>query len=463
MSGGFALYPAGYEPVLMKRAFRHNSRAVAGYLEDGGYASWKAVLAGHATGAWTPAKLTDLVKSTGLRGRGGAGFPTGLKWTFVPPKERRGDKPVYLLCNADESEPGTFKDRVIIEKDPHQLIEGMLLSSYALDVRHAYVYIRGEMVHGARILAEAVDEARNMGLLGANVLGSGLDFEITVHRGGGAYICGEETALIESLEGKRGHPRIKPPFPAVSGAWAAPTIINNVETLACVKHIVDRGSDWFKSLGRNEKNTGPKLYCVSGHVERPGVYEAAMGLPFRDLLALAGGVRGGRKLKAVIPGGSSAPMLTAEEIIDVPMDFDGVAAAKSMFGSAAIIVMDETTDIPKAVANIAKFYAHESCGQCTPCREGTPWMKKILDRIVRGDGKREDLDLLLQVAGQMGNGMTICVFADAAIAPILSAVPKFRAEFEAYLADAKAPEYALPAPDGITPKLAGRVAEGMHS
>ncbi|MDL1951874.1 NADH-quinone oxidoreductase subunit F, partial [Acidobacteria bacterium ACD] len=272
-----------------------------------------------------------------------------------------------------------------------------------------------------------------------------------------------ETALIESLEGKRGHPRIKPPFPAVVGVWGCPTVVNNVETLACVKHVVDRGAEWFKSYGRNDRNTGPKLYCVSGHVERPGVYEAPIGIPFRELLELAGGVRGGRKLKAVIPGGSSAPMLTAEEILDVPMDFDGVAAAKSMFGSAAIIVMDETADIPKAVANIAKFYAHESCGQCTPCREGTPWLKKILDRIVAGAGKKEDLDLLLQLSNQMGNGMTICVFADAAIAPVLSAVPRFREEFEAYVARSASPGYALAAPSDVTPKVAERVAEGMHS
>ncbi|HMA54728.1 MAG TPA: SLBB domain-containing protein, partial [Acidobacteriota bacterium] len=300
-----AMWPAGYEPVLLARMSKPDSRSIDGYLADGGYASWKKVLAGAPTGEWTPAKVTDIVKASGLRGRGGAGFPCGLKWTFVPPKEKRGDKPVYLLCNADESEPGTFKDRVFIEKDPHQILEGMMLASFALGVKHAYLYIRGEMVHGAEILNAAVDEAYRKGLLGKNVLGSSLDLDITIHRGAGAYICGEETALIESIEGKRGHPRIKPPFPAVSGAWAAPTVVNNVETLCCVKHILDRGADWFKGYGRNEKNTGPKLFCISGHVERPGVYEAPMGIPFLELLALAGGVKGGRKLKAVIPGGSS--------------------------------------------------------------------------------------------------------------------------------------------------------------
>ena len=452
-----------FQPVLSARLGKTNSCALATYVADGGYASWKKVLAGSKTGEWTPAKVTDLVKASGLRGRGGAGFPTGMKWTFVPPKEKRGDKPVYLLCNADESEPGTFKDRILIEKDPHQILEGMMLASFALDVKHAYIYIRGEMVHGAEILNAAIDEAYAAGLLGKNVLDSGMDFDITVHRGAGAYICGEETALIESLEGKRGHPRIKPPFPAVSGVWNAPTVVNNVETLCCVKHILDRGADWFKGIGRNERNTGPKLYCVSGHVVKPGVYEAPMGIPFRELLAMCGGMRGGRKVKAVIPGGSSAPMLTGDEMMDVPLDFDGVAAAKSMLGSAAIIVMDETTDIPKAVANIAKFYAHESCGQCTPCREGTPWLHKMLKRIVNGQGKKADVEMLLQVAGQMGNGMTICVFADAAIAPVLSAIPKFREEFEAYVTKSAAPGFEQPAAAGITSKVAERTAEGMHS
>ncbi len=457
------MWPAGYVPVLLARISRPDSPAIDGYLADGGYASWKKVLAGIATGEWTPSKVTDLVKASGLRGLGGAGFPCGLKWTFVPPKEKRGNKPVYLLCNADASEPGTFKDRVLIEKDPHQILEGMMLASFALGVRHAYLYIRGEMVHGAEVLNAAVDEAYAKGLLGKNVQGSGLDLDLTIHRGGGAYICGEETALIESLEGKRGHPRIKPPFPAVSGVWASPTVVNNVETLCCVKHILDRGPDWFRTYGRNEKNTGPKLFCISGHVERPGVYEAPMGIPFLELLALAGGVKGGRKLKAVIPGGSSAPMLTAEEVQSMPLDFDGVAAAKSMLGSAAIIVMDETTDIPKAVANISKFYAHESCGQCTPCREGTPWLNKMLKRVVNGQGKRQDLDLLVQVASQMGNGMTICVFSDAAIAPVLSGIAKFRPEFEACLAKAASPDFALTAPSDVTEKVAGRMAEGIHS
>ena len=449
-------------PVLLARVGKKDSHSIETYLADGGYASWKKVLAGVASGTWTPAKVTDMVKASGLRGRGGAGFPCGQKWTFVPPQEKRGGKPVYLLCNADESEPGTFKDRLLIEQDPHQVLEGMMIASFALQVKHAYVYIRGEMVHGAEILNAAIREAEAKGLLGTNVEGSGIDLEITVHRGAGAYICGEETALIESLEGKRGHPRIKPPFPAVWGAWGCPTVVNNVETLSCVKHVLDRGADWFKGIGRNDRNTGPKLYCVSGHVEKPGVYEAPIGIPWERLLEMAGGMKGGRKLKAVIPGGASAPMLTAAEIAGVPMDFDGLAAAKSMFGSAAIIVMDETTDMPKAVTNISKFFAHESCGQCTPCREGTPWLNKMLKRVVNGEGRRQDLDLLLSIANQMGNGMTICVFADAAIAPVLSGVSKFREEFEAYVAASNAPGFEVPAPDTVTEKVAERTAAGIH-
>lgn len=456
-------WPKGFEPVLTKRLGTKDSRSIETYLADGGYSSWKKILAGIAGGDWTPAKVTDMVKASGLRGRGGAGFPCGLKWTFVPPPEKRGTKPVYLLCNADESEPGTFKDRLLMEQDPHQLLEGMMLASFALSVAHAYIYIRGEMVHGAEILNAAIAEAYAKGFLGQNIQGSGLTLDITVHRGAGAYICGEETALIESLEGKRGHPRIKPPFPAVSGVWNCPTVVNNVETLCCVKHILDRGPEWFKTIGRNEKNTGPKLYCISGHVEKPGVYETAMGIPFLELLALAGGVKGGRKLKAVIPGGASAAILTAKEVENLPMDFDGVAAAKSMLGSAAIMVMDETADIPEAVTNISKFFAHESCGQCTPCREGTPWLNKMLKRLVSGQGKRQDLDLLLQISNQMGNGMTICVFSDAAIAPVISGVTKFRAEFEAYLSQSASPSFALPASDELTPRIAERTAEGMHS
>jgi len=414
------------ERVLLARVGKPNSRSIETYLADGGYAAVRKVL----TGGWTPEQVTDEVKKSALRGRGGAGFPTGLKWTFVP-KDTRG-KPVYLLCNADESEPGTFKDRLLMEEDPHQLIEGMIVSAYALRCRTSYIYIRGEFYLGAQILTDALEEAYAKGFLGENILNSGYSLDITVHRGAGAYICGEETGLIESLEGKRGQPRIKPPFPAVSGAFAAPTIVNNVETLACVTHILTRGADWFAKIGRNEKNTGPKLFCISGHVNRPGVYEAPMGLPLKELIfgeGYAQGMKGDRKVKAVIPGGASAAMLTASEIEDCPLDFDGVAAKGSMLGSAAIIVMNEDTCIVDAARNMAKFFSHESCGQCTPCREGTPWLHRVLSRIEDGEGRPEDVDLLERICNQMANGMTICVFADAAIAPPLSSVKKFRDEY----------------------------------
>ena len=420
------------EKVLLARVGKKDSRAIRGYVEDGGYKALKTVL----TGGWTPEKLTDEVKRSGLRGRGGAGFPTGVKWGFVP-KDTKG-KPVYLLCNADESEPGTFKDRLIIEEDPHQLIEGCILSAYALKCRTAYIYIRGEFYLGARVLEAALEEARREGYLGENILGSGYSLDLWVHRGAGAYICGEETGLIESLEGKRGQPRIKPPFPAVSGVFSAPTIVNNVETLACVVHIVNRGAEWFSKIGRNEKNTGPKLYCISGHVNRPGVYEAPMGLQLKDLIfgeAYAQGMKGGKKVKAVIPGGASANMLTAAEIEDCPLDFDGLVAKKSMLGSAAIIVMNEETCIVDAAQNLSKFFAHESCGQCTPCREGTPWLHKVVSRIEAGEGRLEDIDLLERISNQMANGMTICVFADAAIAPVLSSIGKFRDEYRFHVTE----------------------------
>ncbi len=414
------------EPVLTRRVGKENSRAIDGYIADGGYSAWKKVL----SEGWTPERLTEEVKKSGLRGRGGAGFPTGVKWGFVP-KDTKG-KPVYLLCNADESEPGTFKDRLLMEQDPHQVVEGVILSAYAIKCRTAYIYIRGEFYDAARILDRAIEEAYAKGFLGQNIQGSQTAIDLYVHRGAGAYICGEETGLIESLEGKRGQPRIKPPFPAVSGVFNAPTIVNNVETLACVPHIVNRGPEWFAKIGRNEKNTGPKLYCISGHVNRPGVYEAAMGLQLKDLIFgddYARGMKDGRKVKAVIPGGASANMLTAAEIEDCPLDFDGVAAKGSMLGSAAIIVMNEDTCIVDAARNLSKFFSHESCGQCTPCREGTPWLFKVLDRIEHGEGRTEDIELLVRICNQMANGMTICVFSDAAIAPPLSSVTKFRDEY----------------------------------
>ncbi len=395
--------------------------AIDAYESDGGYETVRKVLKELEAGA-----VVDMVKESGLRGRGGAGFPTGLKWTFVP---KDTGKPVYLLCNADESEPGTFKDREIIEHDPHQLLEGIIISSYAIGCHDAYIYIRGEFALGYAVLVKAVADAAARGYLGEDILGSGYSLRIHVHRGAGAYICGEETGLIESLEGKRAYPRIKPPFPAVYGVFGSPTIVNNVETLACVKHIAAHGSDWFRSFGP-ESGPGPKLYCVSGHVTKPGVYELPMGTSLREIIEVhAGGLRPGRSLKAVIPGGSSVPVLTASEI-DIDMDFDSVAAAGSMLGSAGIIVMDDTTDIVKALRTISHFYHHESCGQCSPCREGTGWLERILRRIDEGGGTDEDLRTLDHVAaGMMGN--TICVLADAAAMPVRSFLSKFRDDFEA--------------------------------
>jgi NADH-quinone oxidoreductase subunit F len=415
-----------YEKVLLARIGKEDSRSIDGYVRDGGYKAWEKILAEKPD----PASIAETVKKAGLRGRGGAGFPTGLKWTFIP-KDTKG-KPIYLVLNADESEPGTFKDRLLMEKDPHLVLEGMMIAAYAIQCHRAYIYIRGEFWDGARILSEAIREAAQKGYLGSDIKDSGYALEIIVHRGAGAYICGEETGLLESLEGKRGQPRVKPPFPAVSGAFACPTIVNNVETIACVPLIMNRGAEWFASIGRNEKNTGPKLYCLSGHVNRPGVYEAPMGLPLKELIYgddFGRGMKNGRRIKAVIPGGASAPMLTEAEIEDCPLDFDGVAAKGSMLGSAAIVVMNEDTCIVRAARNLAKFFAHESCGQCTPCREGCPWLLKVLTRIEAGEGRAEDIDLLLPIARQMNNGMTLCVFADAAVGHVLSTVPKFRDEY----------------------------------
>ncbi len=389
------------------------------YMADGGYQSATAVLKDKS-----PEEVVELVKDAGLRGRGGAGFPTGLKWSFVP---KDTGKPTYLLCNADESEPGTFKDRAILERDPHQLIEGMIIASYAIGCADAYIYIRGEFSRGYQVLERALASAYARGVLGQRVLDSDYALNIRVHRGAGAYICGEETGLIESIEGKRANPRIKPPFPAVFGLFGCPTIVNNVETLSCVKHIAARGAEWFKAIGP-ERSPGPKLYCLSGHIRRPGVYERPMGTNLRELIdGEAGGLLPGRSLKAVIPGGSSVPVLTPDET-DLAMDFDSVAAAGSMLGSAGIIVMDDSTCMVRALRTISHFYHHESCGQCTPCREGTGWLEKLLIRIDEGHGEPADIDKLDAVAGSM-QGNTICVLADAAAMPVQSFISKFRSEF----------------------------------
>jgi len=426
------------------------------YDRHGGYEALRKALAMPprelADGKKIPAQeiIRDEVKLSGLRGRGGAGFSAGIKWSLV---DRRSGKPIYLICNADESEPGTFKDRQIIHKDPHQLIEGMILSCWANDVHLAYIYIRGEMPTGAKLLNKALTEARAKNLLGKNILGTGYDLEIHVHRGAGAYICGEETGLIESLEGKRAYPRIKPPyFPAVLGLYMCPTIVNNVETLCHVKHIVAMGGSEYARLG-TPNNTGTRIVSLSGDVQRPGYFEIEVGKATLGELIFhenfGGGLRPGRALKAIIPGGSSAKVLKAGEkfklkrktpdgsmttvdtdLLDLPYDFDSLAAAGTMSGSGAIIVMDDSRDIVECLANVAEFYAHESCGQCTPCREGALWMSKALHRLTHGHGRRADADYLLHIAQNI-QGRTICAFGEAAAWPVLSFVKKFKEDFEA--------------------------------
>jgi len=392
------------------------------YEQDGGYRSARKALTESS-----PQELIDLVKASSLRGRGGAGFPAGVKWGFLPK-----DNPVRYLCvNADESEPGTFKDRQIIDNNPHLLLEGALISAYAIQSHQAYIYIRGEFVRGARILEKAIAEAYAAGHFGRDIYGSGYDLDIVVHRGGGAYICGEETALINSIEGRRGYPRVKPPFPALYGVFGAPTIVNNVETLSCLPAIVGRGADWFRSIGP-EKCPGPKLYGVSGHVNKPGVYELPMGMSLREVIEVhAGGVWKGKRLKAVIPGGSSVPVLKASEI-DVAMDFESMAKAGTMLGSAGVIVMDEDTCMVRALQTLTKFYHHESCGQCTPCREGTGWMHRIATRLEEGGAREGDVDLLAQVADNI-LGNTVCPLGDAAAMPVASFVKQFRDEFDEHL------------------------------
>jgi NADH-quinone oxidoreductase subunit F len=405
--------------VLTANIDKPNSASIDTYLESGGYETLEKAF------AMAPDDIIEEVKRSELRGRGGAGFPTGMKWGFVP---KNSPKPIYLLCNADESEPGTFKDRVIMEKDPHLLIEAMIISGFAIrSSPMSYIYIRGEFYFAAEVLNKALAEARAKGYLGKNILGSGFDFDITVHRGAGAYICGEETGLIESVEGHRGQPRVKPPFPAIVGVFGGPTVVNNVETLACVPMIIRNGAEWFKTFGI-PKNTGPKLYCVSGHIKKPGVYEFPMDINLKELIfEHCGGITDDRGVKAVIPGGASAPMLTASEI-DIPMTFDAVMKAGSMLGSAGVIVLNDETCIVDATWRLSKFFAHESCGQCTPCREGTNWLESILARLERGHGTAKDADLLLDMCDNIG-GKSLCALGDAAIGPVTSAVSKFRDEF----------------------------------
>lgn len=411
----------GFEPVLTKGIGEVDLVDVAGYESIGGYQALRKALK-----ELTPAKVTEMVKDSGLRGRGGAGFPTGVKWGFLP----NDGRPRYLCCNADESEPGTFNNRLLIEYNPHLLIEGILISAYAINAAQSFIYLRGEFKRGYDVLMRAIEQAREKGYLGDNILGTGFSQEITVHRGAGAYVCGEETGLLSSLEGGRGEPRIKPPFPAVSGLYGMPTIVNNVETLCNVPPIIDRGVEWYRSIG-TEKSPGPKLYSVSGAVERPGNYELPLGVTMRELLELAGGVRGGKKLKAFQPGGASAPVLLPEHL-DVPLDFESTMAAGSMLGTAGVVVFDEDTCMIQAALHYAEFFAHESCGQCSPCREGTEWIRRILHRFEEGGGTEADLEVLHSFRRTM-QGATICLLSDAATFFVLSLLEKFPEEFEAHI------------------------------
>ncbi|MBD2841699.1 NADH-quinone oxidoreductase subunit NuoF [Erythrobacter rubeus] len=407
-----------------------------------GFQDW-GLNAAQARGDWDNTKaliergqdaIIEEIKTSGLRGRGGAGFPTGLKWSFMP-KESKDGRPSFLVINADESEPGSCKDREIIRHDPHKLIEGALVAGFAMRARAAYIYIRGEYIREAETLQKAIDEAYDAGLIGKDASGSGYDFDVFMHRGAGAYICGEETAMIESLEGKKGQPRLKPPFPAGAGLYGCPTTVNNVESIAVVPTILRRGGDWFASFGR-EGNHGTKLFQISGHVDKPCVVEEEMSIPFRELIEKhCGGIRGGwDNLLAVIPGGSSVPLVPAEQIMDAPMDFDGLKELGSGLGTAAVIVMDKSTDIVRAISRISYFYKHESCGQCTPCREGTGWMWRMMERLRTGDAAIEEIDMLQEVTKQV-EGHTICALGDAAAWPIQGLIRHFRPELEKRIHD----------------------------
>ena len=419
--------------LLSARFGQPQSWALEGFRKDGGYETWLKVLKDKRP----PAELVAEVKASGLKGRGGAGFSTGTKWSFIP---KGTTKPVYLCVNGDESEPGTFKDRQLLELDPHQLLEGVGLTCYAIGAHTAYLYLRCEFALGLRRLQDALDEAYKAGLFGKNIQGSGFDLEVHTHIGAGAYICGEETSLLNSIEGVRPYPRNKPPFPAVEGLFGCPTIINNVETIANIPHILKRGAAWHAALG-NKEDPGSRLWCVSGHVKRRGVWEIETGFRLAELIDspdFCGGMRPGRKLKAVIPGGSSSRVLLPDEVAVATMDAPGMKQVNSSLGSAGIIVLDDSADMVDAVLNLMRFYAHESCGQCTPCREGTPWVVKVLERIMSGHGRAEDLDLLLDLADNM-EGRTVCALADGACWPLVSIVQKFRPEF---LAKIKAPARA---------------------
>ena len=421
---GYPHKPHPRETTVLSQYFGDpEARTLDGWKRRGGYKALERAL------GTAPADIVNVVKDSGLRGRGGAGFPTGVKWSFMKP----GDgKPHYLCCNADESEPGTFKDREIMRWTPHALVEGCAIGAYAIGAETAYIYIRGEFTEPIARVEAALKEVYDAGILGTNAMGTGKTVNVYVHRGAGAYICGEETALMNSLEGRRGNPRIKPPFPAVSGVFGQPTTINNVETLAAVPHILNNGADWYKKFSRsdNPKSTGTKLYSVCGNIARPGNYEVPMGFPFRDFLYdLCGGPLPGRKFKAIIPGGISVPIQTLAEAEASFMDYEGFVAQGTMLGSGGVIVVDDAQNLVKFIARAARFFAHESCAQCTQCREGTAWTTKILERIAAGEGSPEDLDTLLSIADNM-TGKTICVLSDSCATPVVSGLKKFRSDFE---------------------------------
>jgi len=424
-----------YQPVLIPQVREQHAYTLDFYLKNArGYQALRKAL------TLQPNDIIEQVKASGLRGRGGAGFPTGMKWQFVL---KDTPKPKYICCNADESEPGTFKDHVLMERNPHLLFEGCAVSCYAIGAKIAYIYIRGEFLHVQQLLESELEKAYAAGYLGKNIFGSGFDCDIYIHRGAGAYEAGEETALIESLEGKRAQPRIKPPFPAVAGLYQCPTAVNNVETLCNVPLIINNGPEWFAKLGP-EKNGGPKLFCISGQVKRPGVYETSMHTTLRELVfgdEFAQGMAGGRTFKAIIPGGSSVPILL-DEHLDAPASFDGVVKAGSMLGSAGLIVMDDSVCMVWLAMNLLHFYRHESCGKCTPCREGGDWLYKLLMRVERGDGQMKDIDLLFGVANNIV-GKTLCAFGDAAATPVLTTLKLFRHEFEAHVKEGRC---TLPAP-----------------
>ncbi|HUH11618.1 MAG TPA: NADH-quinone oxidoreductase subunit NuoF, partial [Longimicrobiales bacterium] len=435
--GSSMAYPYRHEKetrVLSEHFGNPDARRLEWWRQQGGYEAFGKALEGG------PDAVIDTVKESGLRGRGGAGFPTGVKWSFMPKEPSR---PSYLVVNADESEPGAFKDRELLRWTPHLLIEGCLIGAYAIRAAHVYIYIRGEFFEAAQILARAIEEAYAAGLLGQDILGSGVAIDMTLHVGAGAYICGEETGLMNSLEGRRGQPRVKPPFPAAVGAFGMPTTVNNVETLCAVPHIVKNGAAWYRQWG-TEKSTGTKLFNMSGHLVRRGNFELPLGFPLKELIYdVCGGIRDGRKLKAVIPGGSSVPILRWDEI-DIAMDYESVAQAGTMLGPASVIVMDDRTNLIKQVRRIVDFYAHESCGQCTPCREGTTWMGQIMMRIERGRGRPEDIDTLLELSRNM-TGTTICVLSDSCGAPVVSSIQKFPEDYQALIPDWSPAQVAEPA------------------